>query len=120
MTSNFPITRIYSGNDGDTYFEDIVIPMKDAGDIGSLSEVTPVKSIIFREVIPDYDYDFHNAPQRQYLVLLDGVIEIETSLGDKRIFKAGDIVLLEDIAGKGHRTRNIKRYIFQNILKRNK
>ena len=108
MATNFPITRIYSGNDGDTYFEDIVIPMKDVGDIGSLSEATPVKSIIFREVIPRYDYDFHNAPQRQYLVLLDGVIEIETSLGDKRIFKAGDIVLLEDIAGKGHKTRNIK------------
>ena len=108
MTNIFPITRIYSGNDEDTYFEDIIIPMKHVGDIGSLSEATPVKSIIFREVIPSYDYDFHNAPQRQYLVLLDGVIEIETSLGDKRVFKAGDIVLLEDIAGKGHKTRNIK------------
>jgi quercetin dioxygenase-like cupin family protein len=55
-----------------------------------------------------YDYDFHNSPQRQYLVILDGIIEIETSLGEKRIFKEGEVVLLEDTTGKGHRTKNME------------
>jgi redox-sensitive bicupin YhaK (pirin superfamily) len=40
--------------------------------------------------------------------LLDGEIEIETSLGHKRIFKAGEILLVEDTNGKGHKTRNIQ------------
>ena len=104
----FPITRVYSDNNGDTRFEDITIPLKNAGEIGKLSEGLPVKSIIFREVEASYDYDFHNAPQKQYLILIDGGIEIETSLGEKRQFKPGDVLLLEDTEGKGHRTRNLE------------
>ncbi len=108
MTTTFLVTRIFSDEKGESHFEDIEISLKQAGDIGSLSEAIPAKSIIFREVLPSYDYDFHNAPQRQYIILLDGEIEIETSLGEKRIFGAGKILLVEDTTGKGHRTRNIK------------
>jgi len=103
----FPVTRIFSDTNGDSHFEQINIPMADNGDIGLLSAAAPVAGIIFREVKPSYDYDFHNAPQRQYLVLLDGAIEIETSLGDKRIFNTGEVLLLEDTTGKGHRTKNV-------------
>lgn len=104
----FPITRIYSDANGNSHFEDITIPLKNNGEIGSLSELLPAKGIIFREVLPSYDYDLHNAPQKQYIILLDGEIEIETSLGEKRIFRAGEILLVEDTEGKGHRTRNLK------------
>src|ERR1700741_1183633 len=104
----FPVTRIFSDADGESHFEDILMPMKSAGEIGSLSEALPAKSIIFREVEPSYDYDFHNAPQKQYIILLDGEIEIETSLGEKRRFGAGEILLVEDVQGKGHRTKNIQ------------
>ena len=104
----FPITRVYSDSHGDSRFEDLFIPLTDAGAIGKLSEGLPATSIIFREVEPDYDYHFHNAPQKQFLILIDGVIEIETTLGERRQFKAGDVLLLEDTAGKGHRTRNLQ------------
>jgi hypothetical protein len=104
----FPIVRIYSDENGDSRFEDTSIPLSNAGEIGKLSEAIPVNSVIFREVEPAYDYNFHNAPQRQYLVLLDGAIEIETSLGVKRQFHAGNVLLLEDTEGKGHRTKNIE------------
>ncbi len=104
----FPITRLYSDLNGDSRFEEIFIPLNDAGEIGKLSEGLPVTSIIFREVEPTYNYDFHNAPQKQYLILIDGGIEIETSLGEKRKFNAGNILLLEDTDGKGHRTRNLE------------
>lgn len=103
----FPVTRIYADDNGDSHFEDLLIPMSDAGDIGALSETIPVKGLIFREVEPSYDYDFHNAPQKQYIILLEGEIQIETSSGDIRNFKAGEILLVEDTTGKGHRTRNI-------------
>jgi hypothetical protein len=104
----FPLTRIYSDENGDSHFEDMFVPIHNAGDIGALSESQPVKGIIFREVEPNYDYDFHNAPQRQYIILLDGGIEIETSLGEIRRFGVGEILLVEDTTGKGHRTRNLK------------
>lgn len=104
----FKITRVYSDSSGESHFEDIEMPLKDDGEIGFLSDKTPVKGLIFRKVKPSYDYDFHTAPQRQYVILLDGEIEIETSLGKKRTFKGGDILLLEDTHGKGHKTRNIQ------------
>lgn len=104
----FTATRIYSDSNGDSHFDDIEIPLKEAGDIGFLSDKIPAKEIIFRKVKSSYDYDFHHAPQRQYIILLDGEIEIETSLGEKRIFKGGDILLVEDTEGKGHKTRNLR------------
>ena len=103
----FTVVKIYSDDKGDTHFEEIDIPLKDGGDIGKLSEILPATSVIFREVLPSYDYDFHTAPQRQYIILLDGEIEIETSLGEKRKFKGGDVLLVEDTTGKGHRTKNL-------------
>lgn len=54
------ITRIYSDANGESHFEDFEVPLKNNGDIGFLSDDEPVKSIVFREVSPSYDYDFHN------------------------------------------------------------
>jgi hypothetical protein len=43
--------------------------------------------------------------RRQFFFFLVGVIESETSDGDRRSHAAGSVVLLEDTAGKGHRAR---------------
>lgn len=104
----FSVTRVYSDSNGDSHFEDMPIELKDAGSIGRLSDVLPAKGVVFREVEPSYDYDFHTAPQKQYLILLEGNIEIETLLGNKRTFTAGDVLLVEDVTGKGHKTRNLQ------------
>jgi len=74
-----------------------------------LSEHLNVSRLQFRKVSADYDYNFHCAPQKQYIVLLDGGIEIETSLGEIRQFETGSILLVEDITGKGHKTKNLER-----------
>lgn len=103
------ITRIYTDLNGDSQFEVIEIPLLDQGEIGFLSNNINVKSLQFRTVSPDYDYDFHHAPQRQYIVLLDGGVEIETSLGEIRQFPTGEILLVEDTTGKGHRTKNLEK-----------
>lgn len=108
MSKLFNITRVYADAHGDSRFEDITVPLKSNGEIGFLSDEEPVKGIIFREVTPGYDYDFHNAPQQQYIILLDGGVEIETSLGEKRTFNTGEILLVEDTTGKGHKTRNLE------------
>lgn len=103
----FTYTRVYSDENGDSRFEDVSVPLDEAGEIGALSSIIPAQGIVFREVKPGYDYDFHTAPQRQFIILLDGEIEIETSLGAKRIFKGGEILLMEDTEGKGHKTKNL-------------
>ncbi|MFL9836285.1 hypothetical protein ABS768_02170 [Flavobacterium sp. ST-75] len=103
----FNITRIHTDANGDSHFESVSVTLNDAGEIGFLSEAQKAGTVQFRKVAPTYDYDFHNAPNRQYIILIDGTIEIETSLGEKRYFKGGDILLVEDTEGKGHKTRNI-------------
>ena len=104
----FTITRIYADEQGESRFEDIELPLEESGEIGFLSEKFSAREVMFRKVKPTYDYDFHTAPQRQFIILLDGEIEIETSLGKKRTFKGGDILLMEDTEGKGHKTRNLQ------------
>ena len=104
----FKITRVFSDETGESHFDEIAIPLHPSGPIGSLSENYEVKNLIFRKVLPEYDYEFHNAPARQFIILLDGEIEIETSTGHKKQFGAGDVLLVEDIDGKGHRTKNLK------------
>jgi len=101
------ITRLYADKNGDSVFGNISVGLTNHGQIGQLSKRFTVKDLIFRETGGDYDYDFHHAPQRQFIILLDGEIEIETSRGEKRRFRAGDILLAEDTTGKGHRTRSI-------------
>ena len=103
------VTRVYSDKNGDSQFEDVDIELFDNGEIGRLSKNIDVKSMQFRKVSPDYDYDFHHAPQKQYIVLLDGGVEITTSLGETRQFQTGEILLMEDTTGKGHKTKNLER-----------
>jgi hypothetical protein len=101
------VTRVYADAAGDSHFGELDIPLKDGGTIGRLSERQLVNNIIFRETDADYDYDWHCTPQRQYIVLLDGEIELKTSDGEKHRFRGGDILLVEDVSGRGHRTRTV-------------
>lgn len=112
----FSITRLYADENGDSRFEDLALPLEDNGEIGFLSKAQEAGTVVFRKVVPQYDYDFHTAPARQYIILLDGLVEIETSLGEKRIFGAGEVLLAEDISGKGHRTKNLKNEIRSSIF----
>jgi hypothetical protein len=95
-------TRIYPDADGETHFEDVDIPLQGSGQIGRLSQLQPVTGLIFRETPGDYDYAWHNAPRRQYVIILQGEVDFTVSDGEQRRFGGGDVVLLEDTWGKGH------------------
>ena len=101
------ILRIYTGADNRSHFEDVEIPLKSAGKIGFLSELIQATGIVFRETGGDYNYDFHTAPRRQYVVNLEGEVEIEVGDGSKRILRSGDILLAEDTTGQGHISRAV-------------
>lgn len=55
----------------------------------------------------DWNDDAHPSPQRQLFIVLAGEVEGWTSGGDKRVFRAGDCLLMEDTTGKGHGARPI-------------
>ncbi|HLR32025.1 MAG TPA: hypothetical protein VK074_06010 [Fodinibius sp.] len=101
------ITRLYTGSDNESHFEDIEIEIDNAGEIGELSEKMNATGIIFRETGPDYNYDWHNAPQRQYILMLDGAVDVEVGDGTVRRFSTGDILLVEDVTGRGHKSKAV-------------
>ncbi|MCP4038452.1 MAG: hypothetical protein GY944_22535 [bacterium] len=102
------ITRIYTGDDGESHFEDVEVPLTDhGGGIGAISKLENATGVVFRETEGDYDFDFHNAPRRQYVINLDACVEIETGDGTRRVLEAGEILLAEDTTGRGHRSRSV-------------
>ena len=107
-TQGVKVTRLYSGEDGESHFEDIEVPFEEFGKGGAMSSLRPATGVVFRETGEDYDYDWHNAPRRQYILMLQGGgVEIEIGDGTKRRFRAGDILLAEDTTGRGHISRAI-------------
>jgi hypothetical protein len=113
------VTRIYTGADNESHFEELEIPLKD-GRYGSLSALVPVTGVMFRETPANASLDFHNAPQRQFVITLEGVAEVECGDGAKRRFGPGDILLADDTEGHGHITREVsgpRRSIFLPLAK---
>jgi hypothetical protein len=53
----------------------------------------------------DWSGDWHPTPFRQWLLFLSGSATIQASDGLQCEVVAGEIVLLEDTAGRGHQTR---------------
>ena len=100
------IARIYGDEAGESHYQDIEVEFTASGPLGRMAEPLPVSSMILRENEPGYDYDWHVAPRRQYIVMLAGFVEIRVSDGEVRTFGPGEIVLVEDTAGKGHKSRS--------------
>jgi hypothetical protein len=101
------IHRLYADKNGESHFETVDIPLTDSSRAGRLSARMPATGIIFREVAPDYDLDWHPAPRRQYIVNLDAGVQITASDGESRMIGAGEILLVEDTWGKGHLSKAV-------------
>ena len=96
------IHNIYVDAQGETHFRDIQVEWKHEGRGGKTSDTFKATGIIFREVPPTYDLDWHPAPRRQYIINLDAGVEITASDGESRKIGAGEVILVEDTTGKGH------------------
>ena len=101
------ITRVYTGEDGESHFEDLEVALSERGPLGNISQLEPATGIVFRETEGDYDLGFHNAPRRQYVINLDAALELEVGDGTKRVLKPGEVLLAEDTTGRGHKSRAV-------------
>ena len=97
--------RIWTGDDGDSLFEEgsIDLPKGDRGDV--LSGKVDATSISFRETRSGGTFSPHDAPTRQYVVTLAGTLEFKTAKGDTFTIRPGDVLLAEDTTGSGHSWR---------------
>lgn len=100
------ITRIYTGEDNQSHFEEMDIPLRPV-DFGCMSDRLPATSVVFRET-PAGCLDFHPAPRRQFVLTIIGEVELECGDGTKKRQRAGDILLADDTTGQGHISREIQ------------
>ncbi len=89
--------RIYATEDGNSHFEELPYP--------DFRELAPNAGVSWRHFEPDQLVDWHTVGRRMYYVTLRGSAEISVSDGETRQIGPGDVSLVEDLTGTGHRTQ---------------
>jgi quercetin dioxygenase-like cupin family protein len=103
-------TRLYCDENGESHFEDVDVHFRKVDFAPpapplDLSEFGRVEQCVILRANPGWEGDWHPAPFRQLHFYLTGEVEAEVSDGEKRHIQAGEMVLVEDTTGKGHRSR---------------
>jgi len=101
------IITLFSGADNKSYFKEETPNYETKQHLGIYSKKIPTTGMMFRIFEAGAKYDWHNAPQPQYIVYLKGEVEVEASGGEKRIFKPGDVLFATDLTGQGHITKTL-------------
>ena len=102
------IHNLYTDASGQSHFRDIEVEWAEETRAGKLSKRLPATGIIFRQVPPTYDLDWHPAPRRQYIINLDAGVQITAGDGEVRVIGAGEVLLVEDTRGKGHLSKALE------------
>jgi hypothetical protein len=103
-------TRLFSDPQGGSHFENATVELEShdyappAPPLG-VSSGRSAEAIVFLALPVGWYGDWHPSPKAQWLVFMSGECEFETSDGELRRARAGDVVILDDTTGKGHRTR---------------
>lgn len=90
---------MYTGSEGESHIEELA---ESHPAVESLKKVTGC-SLQITEA-GEFS-DFHPAPQRRWLTILTGQIDIQLGDGTIHSFGPEDLRLWEDLTGHGHRTR---------------
>lgn len=103
-------TRLFANSSGESHAEEINVGFSDKkyappAPAFGLSEITDAARMHFVSFPSGWDSDFHPTPRRQYFAMLSGTFFGTTSDGSTITLEAGDVLLMEDTTGKGHRAK---------------
>jgi hypothetical protein len=110
--SSIEYLRIYADEEGCSHFETNEIDME-AKDYAppapslNTSSLASADNSVFLELPIGWYGEWHPTPVRQWLILMTGICEFEAGDGERVTCKAGDLVMLDDLIGKGHQTKVI-------------
>ena len=97
------VIRVYSGEDGESHLEEVELAYQPIAD----AEVTAMRGasgIQFRHSPPGQYIDWHPAPARQYVIILQGQSKITVGDGSSHTFGVEDVLFADDLTGRGHTT----------------
>lgn len=107
---DYSYVRVYADEKGESHFEDVAIELSEVdfappAPPAFLSGPQDAAKVMFFSAPAGWDGTWHPAPERQFMAVLKGEFETEVSDGEIRVFLPGDLILLEDLTGKGHYTK---------------
>ena len=102
------ITRIYTGDDGESHFEEIEVAFALDVGRGVRTPLLDAAQISLHESTAAFETDYHPAPHRQWVITVSGSAEIECGDGSKRTFGVGDVFFADDTTGRGHIARTVE------------
>jgi hypothetical protein len=110
------IHNLYEDENGESHFRDIEVEWAEERNFSKFSAMEKATGIIFRETAGDYDLDWHPAPRRQYIINLNAAAELTASDGEVRVVEAGEIILVEDVSGKGHLSKSVGGQLRESVF----
>lgn len=104
------LIRLYSSSDGESHFADSNEELKLVDLIPAtpplyLSDSIPATQVSFFGAPAGWHSDWHPSVARNLFLVISGEWELTASDGETRKFTSGDVLLVEDTEGKGHRSR---------------
>ena len=105
------IPMIHADERGETHFGIQDIPDRELAmgpppnPTGRVSDFGAVTTMCVFSVPAGTTAPAHNAPQSYIVIILSGEGEVATSDGESRRFHPGDVLVCNDLTGKGHVTR---------------
>jgi hypothetical protein len=106
MRNEMIITKLFT-KDGKSYFQDFDCGHESQQALGWYSKIYKASGIIFRDFEAGCVFEKHNAPQPQYIIYLEGEVEVIASGGEARVFKPGKILFATDTTGEGHTSKTL-------------
>jgi mannose-6-phosphate isomerase-like protein (cupin superfamily) len=106
-----PYTCIYADDNGITHFKEDKFFLYSGyhGDVKTIMQ-TPMQRAagfyLFR-AIEGWSAEKTTAKRKHFTVILKGEMQISSGDGERRTFKSGDILYLEDMKSHGHNSLNI-------------
>ena len=103
------ITRVFTDINGNSHFENEPVTMELKSIMGFHSELEKnIDNFCFQNVLPHHSWEFHTVSKKVYIIILQGELELEVSNGEKKQFGCGNVILLDDDSGQGHKPKTFK------------
>ncbi len=103
------VLTVCMGDQGGTFFGETDLPQEEMDFAPpspggySVSPLMKAEGVRILHTPAGYIDEWHPVPQRMFVIVLSGRVNLETSDGDSRIIETGGMFINNDVSGRGHR-----------------
>ena len=102
-------TVLFNGKDDVTHFRDEYFLWDTRENGNATTRLVDASRMGFLRLPEDFRSEWHPAPRKQFVMVLEGVMEVEAGDGERRTFSSGSVLKVTDTGCRGHRTNTLNR-----------